>query len=78
MAGGSLVPHVTWCSTHGRKAFLKQDAKRLIRQLGGNGMREYRCDVLPNLWHAGHLPQAALYGRKTVSEVYSPPDSLAA
>lgn len=69
------VPHVRWCEVHEKKGFIKKYAKkvvRLSRRRGDTGSREYPCDVLPNLWHTGHLPLAVLEGRKTAREVYGP------
>jgi hypothetical protein len=68
---GHADGYLHFCATHGKKAFTKPGAKRAIRQLRERGgMREYRCDIVPDVWHIGHLPQAARVGLKTSGEVY--------
>ena len=80
MTDPGIVPHVSWCEVHGKKGFTKKNAKKMIRvarRRDDTGMREYPCQYLPNLWHTGHLPQATLWGTKTVREVYRQPPEAA-
>lgn len=68
-----MVPHLAWCDQHEKKAFTKQNAKKLVRLLrsrNDSGMRRYPCRVIDSGWHVGHLPLAVMEGRLTVREVY--------
>lgn len=69
----NFVPHVTYCEYHQKKAFKKAAAKQAIRNMADRkGMREYRCGLLDDLWHVGHLPQAVLDGVVSAADVYRP------
>lgn len=69
----NFVPHTTYCEVHQKKAFKKDAAKQAIRNMADRkGMREYRCGLLPDLWHVGHLPQVVLDGELSAADVYGP------
>jgi hypothetical protein len=69
----NFVPHVTYCEYHQKKAFMKAAAKQAIRNMADRkGMREYRCGLLDDLWHVGHLPQVVLDGELSATDVYGP------
>lgn len=65
-----LVPHLTFCEVHEKKAFTKANAKTLIRILADPGMREYRCRCIWDGWHVGHLPTLVRAGVLSADEVY--------
>lgn len=74
---GTLVPHLAWCEVHEKKAFTKDNAKKVIKALRSKkdtGMREYPCDRIDSGFHVGHLPLAVVEGRMTAGEVYGPPE----
>lgn len=74
---GTLVPHLAWCEVHEKKAFTKDNAKkvtRLSKKKSDPPMREYPCGVIEAGFHVGHLPLAVVEGRKTAGEVYGPPE----
>jgi hypothetical protein len=61
-----------WCEDHDKALFLDRKAAKRHRRLYADrkGVREYRCDAHPGLWHLGHLPLVVVAGLKTVAEVY--------
>lgn len=65
-----MVPHLTFCEVHEKKAFTKANAKMVIRVLADQGMRRYPCDYIWDGWHVGHLPLAVRAGILSASEVY--------
>lgn len=68
---GWMVPHLTLCEVHEKKAFTKANAKKLIRVLAEPGMRRYPCDHIFGAWHIGHLPYLVRAGVLSASEVYN-------
>jgi len=78
MTHGVTVPHLTWCEIHQKKAFTKDNAKKVVRALRSKhdtGMRKYPCGWISNGWHVGHLHPDILEGKRTAREVYGPRDA---
>lgn len=65
-----MVPHLTFCEVHEKKAFTKPHAKKLIRVLAESGMRQYRCGYISEGWHVGHLPTLVRVGELSASDIY--------
>lgn len=65
-----MVPHLTFCEVHEKKAFTKANAKTLIRILASPGMRQYRCGYIWDGWHVGHLPTLVRIGELSASDIY--------
>ncbi|MEU5668979.1 hypothetical protein ABZ749_01150 [Micromonospora sp. NPDC047753] len=63
---------IGYCDTHEKRLYSsRKQAKQTIRNhRDRGGMREYRCDLVDGFWHIGHLPLAAVEGRKTARQIY--------
>lgn len=67
----NVIPHLTWCLKHDKKAFTKRNAKKLRRILpNSGGMCVYPCEAVEGGWHTGHLPAGVMRGEVTRWEVY--------
>lgn len=67
----TAVPHLAFCTTHGKKAFTKNNAKKLLHVLPKRaGTSRYPCTMIFEAWHVGHLPRSVREGRESRHEVF--------
>lgn len=61
----------SWCEVHRKNLYKSRKAARRAGHLDhpNSHKQAYACDVT-EFWHYGEVPPAALYGLKTVSEIY--------
>jgi len=56
------------CPACGKVRYIsRRDARHRRRQLGGKGLRPYRCH---GYWHLGHLPRSVRHGLLSKAEAY--------
>lgn len=62
----------SWCEKHQKNTYLTRKAARRSAHIDrpGEHKQAYQCDVGPDRYHYGAVPPAALYGLKSVSEIY--------
>ncbi len=48
----------------------RKEARRLRKATGAKGVRPYRCDACPGIWHVGHLPLRVRAGKVSAFDVY--------
>ena len=66
------VGEIATCACGKRMYTSRKGAKAAARQLGYQKCSAYRCQMDPDYWHIGHLPEPVIRGRLSRNSIREP------